>query len=150
MNFNVADVGGAVLFRGLEVYEDYEIMHTMRRPKKKQDHPEENKPSKRLKQHELANGPSKLCMALDINRSNCNKIDLTVSDDLWLEESAEPIYQLQQFQMKESRRVGIDSTPLEARNQLYRFYIGDNKSVSPAKFKEVASSKSKRAQIKKK
>jgi 3-methyladenine DNA glycosylase Mpg len=43
---------------------------------------------KEFSSHELANGPSKLCMVFDITRDDCDKLDMTESDsELWLEES---------------------------------------------------------------
>ncbi|ODM95369.1 putative 3-methyladenine DNA glycosylase [Orchesella cincta] len=135
-NISAKDNGGACLLRAVELLEDYEIMQTLRKPpRKKTETPEaEKKEVKRLKPHELTNGPSKLCLAFHINRDLCDKIDMTSSDELWVETSSNDIYNLRQFEISESRRVGIDSTPPEARNKLYRFFVKDNASVSKAKF----------------
>lgn len=121
-------------------------MHTFRQSKKQREaqaakaaDEDNDKPvpsSKRLKIHELANGPSKLCMSFEITKAAFNKADMAVSDELWLEESMDPKYSLKQFEVKVSRRVGIDSTPPEARYKMYRFYVDGSLSVSKAKFKE--------------
>lgn len=137
------EYGGASLLRAVEVLEDYEVMQSLRRPrpKKNSEKKQENdgKPLKRFKPHELTNGPSKLCLSFDINRQSCDKIDLTSSDDLWLEVSKEEKYRSKQFEIEESRRVGIESTPPEARNRLYRFFVKDNLSVSKARFKDTST-----------
>lgn len=88
-----------------------------------------------FKLHELTNGPGKLCMAFDIRRDNCDKIDLAASDEMWLEERDD---QTENFEVISAKRIGIDSAPPKARNQLWRFYIQNNMFVStvkPSQFK---------------
>ena len=138
------DTGGATLLRALEVPNDessLKIMQELRNSKKKKsENPESDAKVKVFKPHELANGPSKLCLTMNITRDLCNKIDMIVSNDLWLEHSTNEQYFNQEFEIDVSRRVGIDRTPPEARDQLYRFFIKGNSSVSPAKFKTVTNS----------
>ncbi|CAL8100791.1 unnamed protein product [Orchesella dallaii] len=145
-NISSKDNGGACLLRAVELLEDYEIMQMLRRPQKKKAEtptPEAKKKDvKRLKPHELTNGPAKLCLAFNIDRFICDKIDMTSSNELWLENSFNEFYNLRQFEINESRRVGIDSTPPEARNKLYRFFVKDNASVSKAKFSDDKVSRS--------
>ncbi len=71
----------------------------------------------------LADGPGKLCMALDIDRT-LNAEDLN-GDKIYIEypETEED------FTILKSRRVGIDYAE-EAKDYLWRFYIEDNRYVS--------------------
>lgn len=84
---------------------------------------------KDLEDWELANGPGKLCIAFDLTRSNSDRIDLSNSDFMWLEDCG----QSSTFEVDVSKRIGIDSTPIESRNQLWRFCVKDNFCVSTAK-----------------
>lgn len=96
-----------------------------------------NEPPKKavkiLEEWEIANGPGKLCIAFDLTRNNGDRIDLNTSDVMWLEDSSHERYCDGKFDMELSKRIGIDSTPLESRNQLWRFYIKDNFCVSTTK-----------------
>lgn len=71
----------------------------------------------------LTNGPGKLCMALDIDRS-LNKEDLNGNKIYIKYPEVE-----EDFQIVRSKRVGIDYAE-EAIDYLWRFYIKDNKNVS--------------------
>lgn len=64
------------------------------------------KNSKELKTTELCNGPSKLCMAMNITKSNCNKLNMVESDELWLE--VDPEFD-EDFKTVHTSRIGIDS-----------------------------------------
>lgn len=83
----------------------------------------------KLKDHELGNGPSKLCQALCIEKDNLNKADMSTSKRLWIEHD-------KNYQIKEdiiivtSTRIGIDSSKLEWALKPLRFYILGNKCVS--------------------
>lgn len=107
-------------------------MHQLRAKKRK-----EGVKRKRLSLHELANGPSKLCMAFDIRRENCDKIDMSESDELWLEESEDLNFKERKFEIQTDKRIGIDSTPMEARNKLWRFFVKDSWAESRAKVGEL-------------
>lgn len=91
---------------------------------------------KQLKLYELCNGPSKLCMAFDITRHNANKLDLITSEELWLETNEDTRFN-DNVKIETAKRIGIDSTPLQARNKPWRFYIADNLCVSKIRVAEV-------------
>ncbi len=102
--------GAAVLIRALEPIEGLEDMYKKRKSAKKDK--------------ELCNGPSKLCQAMNINKS-CNKIDTILSDKVWFER--EVGYVLDEIVVKS--RIGVDYAEEWAQTPL-RFYIKDNKCVS--------------------
>lgn len=91
------------------------------------------KPVKSLEDWEIANGPGKLCIAFDLTRNNGDRVDLSTSETMWLEENSSDGTYEKKFDIELSRRIGIDSTPLESRNQLWRFFIKDNFHVSTTK-----------------
>lgn len=96
---------------------------------------------KPLKLHELCNGPSKLCISLDITAENCNKADLCISDSIWIEKRCEIIGE---EDIVSSTRIGIESVCAEWANKLYRFYVSNNSSVSILDKKIKVNSKSSR------
>ena len=110
-------------------------MHTFRTTKKGETKTDSNK--KRLKLHELCNGPSKLCMSFAIRRDNCDQLDMVTSDEMWLEESKDIRFKEKKFEISTDKRIGIDSTPPVARNRLWRFYVKDSWSESRAKIGEL-------------
>jgi DNA-3-methyladenine glycosylase len=71
----------------------------------------------------LTNGPSKLCMALDITRDQ-NYKKLYLGEEIYLEYNTES-----NFEIIESKRIGIDYAE-EAKDFLWRYYIKDNIFVS--------------------
>lgn len=71
----------------------------------------------------LTNGPSKLCMALGISKSQ-NKTDLT-SPPLYIKD-APPVLQ---EDIVETTRIGVDYSG-EWKNKCWRFYIRGNRFVS--------------------
>jgi DNA-3-methyladenine glycosylase len=77
----------------------------------------------------LTSGPSKLCIAMKINKEN-NKQDLC-SNELYIEESEEKeeFKSLQKIEIVEAKRIGIDYAE-EAKDFLWRFYIKNNPWVS--------------------
>ena len=78
------------------------------------------------------NGPGKLCMALEIDRSFNSKYildsDLYISD-FYIDENGEKVFADNDFEVVESKRINIDYAE-EAKDYLWRFYIKDNKYVS--------------------
>ena len=80
----------------------------------------------------ITNGPGKLCMALEIDRSlNSQYIlnsDLYISD-YYIDENGQKVFSHNDFEILESKRVNIDYAE-EAKDYLWRFYIKDNKYVS--------------------
>lgn len=138
----------------MEPLEDYEIMHSLRKPQKKKKDDETSttskgkkalvedaegskKTQKRLKPYELANGPSKICMAFNIRKDSCDKLDMVTSDEMWIEQSTEEKYRNRKFEIDITKRIGIDSAPPESRDRLLRFLIRDNLAVSKAKVSEI-------------
>ena len=71
----------------------------------------------------LTSGPSKLCIAFNIDKE-CNKQDLCTSN-LYIEESEG----VDKFEIIKTKRVGIEYAE-EAKEFLWRFYIKDNPWVS--------------------
>lgn len=130
--FDCIGEGSAVLVRAAEPLDGHETMQLYRTSGKKSN---EKQTRKRLQHHELANGPSKLCIALYISRDNCNKIDMTSSPDLWIEKSKDLRFRDRAFEVVEDKR--IDSTPPEARNKLWRYFVKDSMSESRAKVGEI-------------
>jgi len=100
----------AVLIRALEPVVGQDIM-TKRRG------------ARQAKAANLTNGPSKLCMAMDISKSQ-NKTDLT-SPPLYIED-APPV---PKEDIVETTRIGVDYAD-EWKNRPWRFYIKRNSFVS--------------------
>ncbi|CAG2168261.1 unnamed protein product [Oppiella nova] len=120
MNLSVAGDGQAVLLRAVQPLEGLEAMQRLRAKSRK------TKTDKPFADKMLANGPSKLCMAFDINKDNVNKEDITDSTLIWLESGdAVP-----DEDIVCAKRVGIDRAPKEWANKLLRFYIKDNEFIS--------------------
>ncbi|MBW9159576.1 DNA-3-methyladenine glycosylase [Clostridium sp. FP2] len=71
----------------------------------------------------LSSGPSKLCIAMNINKEN-NKQDLCAGN-LYIEESMDK----EKIEIIEAKRIGIDYAE-EAKDFKWRFYIKDNVWVS--------------------
>ena len=78
-----------------------------------------------LTSHQLCNGPSKLCQALNITKSNLNAVDLSSSNVFYVTDDgyvAECIISC--------KRIGIDGYGKESAEKEYRFYLRSNKCVS--------------------
>lgn len=115
--FNVVtvakDVPEAVLIRALEPVEGLE---SMRRARQK------------FELHELANGPGKLCQALQLGRAQ-NGLDLTRSEELWIEEDQG----VEESALIDGPRIGVGDRH-DAVHWPLRFGIKNNPSLSPPKF----------------
>ena len=105
-----------ILIRAIQPIEGLEEMSKLRFKK------EYNKLTKAQFKN-LTTGPSKLCIAMNINKEN-NKQDLCTSG-LYIEESEEK----EKIEVIEAKRIGIDYAE-EAKDFLWRFYIKDNNWVS--------------------
>jgi DNA-3-methyladenine glycosylase len=105
---NVADVPHAILVRALEPVEGIEIMRERRHL-----HPD----------HNLTNGPGKLCIALGIDRQ-LDTADL-LGDRVWLEE----FQSVRPSQIARGPRIGIDYAE-EWIEKPWRFWIRGNSYVS--------------------
>ncbi|XP_032674631.1 putative 3-methyladenine DNA glycosylase isoform X2 [Odontomachus brunneus] len=117
--FNISSqgVGCAVLVRAVDPLEGIEHMADQRKLS------ETRKAS--LKPHELCNGPSKLCMAYQLDRQH-NKYSVCTWKSLWIEDDGV----LSDFRIISSARIGIDSSGPEWASKPLRYYIHGNKSVS--------------------
>ena len=105
---NVADVPHAILVRALEPVEGIELMRERRH-----QHPD----------HNLTNGPGKLCIALGIDRALDNA-DL-LGNRVWVEEYA----RISPRRIARGPRIGIDYAE-EWITKPWRFWIRDNSYVS--------------------
>ena len=105
---NVTDVPHAILIRALEPVEGLELMRARRH-----SHPD----------HNLTNGPGKLCIAMGIDRQ-LDGADL-LGDRVWIEEfeSVSP------RRIARGPRIGIDYAE-EWIEKPWRFWIRDNRFVS--------------------
>lgn len=112
------DVAAGVLIRGIEPLEGIEKMSQLRYKKTYEE-------LSNYEKKNFSNGPSKLCMALGIDkRDNC--INTISSEELYVEED---LLNKEVFSIVEAKRIGIDYAE-EAKDFLWRFYIKDNKFVS--------------------
>lgn len=76
----------------------------------------------RRKDHELCNGPAKLCQAMGIGRE-CDKLDLVSGYGLWVEQGGGAV------EVVSRPRIGIDYAE-EWVDKPLRFYIKGNKFIS--------------------
>jgi DNA-3-methyladenine glycosylase len=105
---NVPDIPHAILVRALEPVEGIELMRERRH---------------RQPDHNLTNGPGKLCIALNIDRA-LNGADL-LGDRVWIED-----YQsVPTRRIAKGPRIGIDYAQ-EWIDKPWRFWIRDNSYVS--------------------
>ncbi|XP_037036837.1 putative 3-methyladenine DNA glycosylase [Bradysia coprophila] len=135
--FNISSEGegAACLLRAIEPLEEYETMQKFRQKSRKKS---SAAASKKFPFHELTNGPSKLCMAFDVRRENCDKMDLCTSSEMWLEDSDDSRFNRKEnLEIVAAKRIGIDRAPVKARDKLFRFYIKDNMFVSTVKPSEI-------------
>lgn len=116
--------GGAVLIRSLEPICSVDSKECVEMTRNRQKRAKQTK--KPLKITDLCSGPSKLCQSLDINKDNLNEVDLTRSDDIWLEDAPSTAEDL----VFVSTRIGIDGAGKESAEKPYRFYEKDNLHVS--------------------
>lgn len=105
-----------VLIRAVEPIEGLDEMSKLRYKKSYEEIPKSKKKN-------LTTGPSKMCIALNINKEN-NKQDLC-NGNLYIENSKKE----EKFEIAEAKRIGIDYAE-EAKDFLWRFYIKDNNWVS--------------------
>ena len=105
---NLTDIPHAILVRALEPVEGIELMRARRR-----QHPD----------HNLTNGPGKLCIALGIDRA-LDKADL-LGDRVWLEEHT----RISPRRIARGPRIGIDYAE-EWISKPWRFWLRDNPYVS--------------------
>jgi len=104
---NATDAPHAVLIRAVEPVEGIELMR-----KRRSGQPD----------HNLTNGPGKLCIALDIDR-RLDGDDL-LGNKVWLEESVK----VPRSRIMSGPRIGIDYAA-EWKDKPWRFWIKDNPYV---------------------
>lgn len=107
-----------VLIRALEPVEGLDIIANNRYSKEYEGLTKKEKKN-------LTNGPSKLCIAMDIDKNRHNFMDLLNSEELYIEEYLE----IPMEDVEERPRVGIDYAE-EAAAFLWRFYIKENEFIS--------------------
>ena len=105
---NVTEIPHAVLIRALEPIEGTTLMRARRHGGS---------------DHNLTNGPGKLCIALGIDRK-LDAADL-LGDSVWLEEGGK----VSRSRIGTGPRIGIDYAE-EWKDKLWRFWIRDNSFVS--------------------
>ncbi|XP_008213416.1 probable DNA-3-methyladenine glycosylase isoform X2 [Nasonia vitripennis] len=122
-NISSQEEGSAVLVRALEPLEGIDQMaqHRSLKPGAK----EQKKLSKELKTHELCNGPSKICMALQLEKQH-SKYSMCSWKELWLEDDGTK----EEIKIVECPRIGIESSGVEWSQKPLRYYIYGHKCVS--------------------
>ncbi|XP_064088056.1 uncharacterized protein LOC135202526 [Macrobrachium nipponense] len=128
LNVSSQGEGSCVLIRSLEPVDGIDEMIAHRSVKR-------TSKSKPLKEHELCNGPSKLCLAMNISKDLCNKVDATISEEIWLEEGQS----IPEGDIVIAKRIGIESAGHEWANKPLRYYVFKNKNVSVKDKKAEAS-----------
>lgn len=78
-----------------------------------------------IKERDIGNGPSKLCIAMGITRKEINKEWIGDSSRIWLEEGRE----VEDFEIVAGKRIGIRNCG-EWEEKMLRFYIRNNEFVS--------------------
>ena len=113
----IENKGEGVLIRAIEPLNEFDYLAEKRF---NQNYDELTK----AKEKALTNGPSKLCLAYSIDKSD-NYKKLYEKGNLYIEDN----YEDNLFEIVESKRIGIDYAE-EAIDFLWRFYIKDNNFVS--------------------
>ena len=118
-NISAQGEGAGVLLRAVQPIEQIDCMRELRAKSRKV------KSGQPFKTKELANGPSKLCMAFDINKKDINKVDITDSPVIWIEEAES----VTEDNIVADKRIGITRAG-EWNDKLLRFYVKDCEFVS--------------------
>ncbi|XP_065561052.1 DNA-3-methyladenine glycosylase-like isoform X2 [Artemia franciscana] len=112
--------GSAVLIRAVHPTHGEERMVINRASKRKAAL------TRPFKSHELCSGPSKLCIAFDIDKLQFNEQNLIGNNFLWIEQGEN----IPLDQIVTSTRIGISGAGRESASKLLRFYVLSNPSVS--------------------
>lgn len=122
--FNISSDGdgAAVLLRSAVPLQGVDLMRRLRGAKRKDA-------GRKLKLFELCNGPSKLCLAMNITKEALNKEFLPDSHALWLER-ADGEGDVPPEEIVVSRRVGIEGSGRESAAKPLRFYLRECDCVS--------------------
>ncbi|XP_066588170.1 putative 3-methyladenine DNA glycosylase [Prorops nasuta] len=123
--FNLSSLGegSAVLIRALEPLEGIEYMVINRKAKSRSKNAKTI--NKTLEIDQLCNGPSKLCMAFQLEKCH-SKYSICTWKNLWLENSLAE----ESITVVSCPRIGIDSAGIEWASKHLRYYIYNNKFVS--------------------
>ncbi|XP_018569218.1 probable DNA-3-methyladenine glycosylase [Anoplophora glabripennis] len=123
INISSKEPGAAVLLRALEPLSGIEAMQKFRAQKMKSKKNE-------IKTSKLCDGPSKLCISMNITKQNLNKVDVTDPEnrEIWLED--DPEFEKENIKIVHTSRIGIASAGVEWASKPLRFYILNNDSVS--------------------
>jgi DNA-3-methyladenine glycosylase len=105
--------GSGVLIRAIEPVLGIEKMKTRR--------------VKAKNLYDISNGPGKLCMAMDIDKS-LNRSDITTINKIFVSSP----FEKEKFNISVTKRIGINSE--QAIDLPYRFFIKDNPYVTKHKF----------------
>lgn len=126
---NIVNTPECVLIRAVEPINNLNLISNNRYNKDYEDLSSYQKKN-------ITNGPGKLCMALNIDKSlNCEDIldsELYISD--YYIENSKKIYCDESVVIESSKRINIDYAE-EAKDYLWRFFIKNNKYVSLNKSK---------------
>ncbi|XP_032454055.1 DNA-3-methyladenine glycosylase isoform X4 [Nasonia vitripennis] len=122
-NISSGGEGSSVFLRAVEPLEGIDKMKENRNFKSSSKAPK--KACKDFKVHDLCNGPSKLCMALDIKKGH-TKYSMCSWKGMWIEEDPKK----EEIKIVNCSRIGIDSAGVEWASKPLRFYILGNESVS--------------------
>ncbi|KAJ8925042.1 hypothetical protein NQ315_001213, partial [Exocentrus adspersus] len=122
-NISSEEPGAAVLLRALEPISGMETMQKFRAQKLKTN-------KNAIQPPKLCDGPSKLCISMNITKESMNKLDLTdlSNDTMWLED--DPDFDRDGMKIVCTSRIGIASAGVEWATKPLRFYILHNDSVS--------------------
>lgn len=112
----IENKGEGVLIRAVEPLNEFDYLSQKRFDENYDELSESKKKA-------LTNGPSKLCMALSIDKSD-NYKNLYEKGDLYIEDG-----EGKKFKVVETKRIGIDYAE-EAIDFPWRFYIKGNKYIS--------------------
>jgi DNA-3-methyladenine glycosylase len=110
-NISSAKEGAAVLVRALEPLDGVDQMRMHR--------------GWRRKVRDIANGPSKLCIAMGITRQEIDREDIMASSRIWLEDGR----MVEDVEIASGRRIGLGNVGSWGEAQL-RFYIRGCEFVS--------------------
>lgn len=80
-----------------------------------------------MKMKDIANGPSKLCQALKITKTESDRLDLNNCPHLYL---LDDCYDVNEDNIVSCGRIGIDNYGADLAAKPLRFYIAKHKCVS--------------------
>ncbi|XP_011498146.1 PREDICTED: probable DNA-3-methyladenine glycosylase [Ceratosolen solmsi marchali] len=122
-NISSQEKGSAVLIRSLEPLEGIAQMRENRNDKVHSKSPK--KLLKELKIHDLCNGPSKMCISMQIEKKH-SKYSMCDWNGLWIEDN---VIQ-EEMKIVECPRIGIKSAGDEWAHKPLRYYVYGHKCVS--------------------